>query len=118
MEQVLQGLAKFSSELRYEDLPDSVIRETKRMLLDSVGVSFAAHAVDKGRICTEISQRLGGAPEATIIGARGKVSASNAALANGELINALDYDALFIPGGHVAPYVVPAILAMAEAQNA
>ncbi|MBN9429040.1 MAG: MmgE/PrpD family protein [Burkholderiales bacterium] len=118
MEQVLQGLAKFSSELRYEDLPGSVIRETKRMLLDSVGVSFAAHAVDKGRICTEISQRLGGAPEATIIGARGKVSASNAALANGELINALDYDALFIPGGHVAPYVVPAILAMAEAQNA
>jgi 2-methylcitrate dehydratase PrpD len=118
LEKVMESLAKFSSELRFEDLPSSVVRETKRMLLDSIGVSFAAHASDKGRMCTAISQRLGGDPEATILGARGKVSACNAALANGELINALDYDALFIPGGHVAPYIVPAILAMAEAQDA
>jgi len=118
MENVLTGLARFSSELRFEHLPANVLRETKRMLLDSVGVALAAHAIDKGRMCTALSQRLGGAPEATILGAPGKVSASNAALANGELINALDYDALFIPGGHVAPYIVPAILAMAEAQNA
>src|SRR4030095_10405972 len=62
--------------------------------------------------------RRGCAYEAGSLGARGKVSVCNAALANGELINALDYDALFIPGGHVAPYVVPAILAMAEARNA
>jgi 2-methylcitrate dehydratase PrpD len=115
---VLGGLAKFASQTRYEDLPSNVVHETKRMLLDCVGVAFAAQAVDKGRLCTQLSRRLGGAEEASILGARGKVSASNAALANGELINALDYDALFIPGGHVAPYVVPAILAMAEAGDA
>lgn len=115
---VLSGLAKFASQTRYEDLPSDVVHETKRMLLDCVGVALAAQAVDKGRMCTQLSQRLGGAAQASILGARGKVSASNAALANGELINALDYDALFIPGGHVAPYVVPAILAMAEAGDA
>jgi 2-methylcitrate dehydratase PrpD len=114
---VLASLAKFASETRYEDLPASVVHETKRMLLDSVGVAFAAQSVPKGRICTELSKRLGGGAEATILGARGKVSACNAALANGELVNALDYDALFIPGGHVAPYVVPAILAIAEARD-
>jgi len=114
---VLAALAKFSCETRFEDLPEAVVRETERMLLDTVGVAFAAQAIDKGKICVAVSQRLGGAPEATILGSRGKVSASNAALANGELINALDYDALFIPGGHVAPYVVPAILAMAEARD-
>jgi 2-methylcitrate dehydratase PrpD len=118
VENVIATLASFASDLRYEDLPASVVHETKRMLLDSIGVSFAAQSIDKGRMCTAVSQRLGGAAEATILGARGKVSACNAALANGELINALDYDALFIPGGHVAPYVVPAILAMAEAQDA
>jgi 2-methylcitrate dehydratase PrpD len=103
--------------LRYADLPESVVRETKRALLDSIGVSMAAQSIDKGRLCTQLSQRLGGAAEATILGATGKVSASHAALANGELINALDYDALFIPGGHVAPYIVPAVLAMAEARD-
>jgi hypothetical protein len=115
---VLQALATFASRTRFEDLPDNVVHETRRMLLDCVGVAFAAQSVAKGRMCTQLSQQLGGGTEATILGARGKVSACNAALANGELINALDFDALFIPGGHVAPYVVPAILAMAEARDA
>ena len=118
MNNVLHALARFSSELRFEDLPAEVVYETKRMLLDSIGVSLAAHAVRKGQMCIALSRRLGGLPEATILGAAGKVGASHAALANGELINALDYDALFIPGGHVAPYIVPGILAMAEARNA
>ncbi|KQW54566.1 MmgE/PrpD family protein [Variovorax sp. Root411] len=118
MSEVMNTFASFASKIRFEDLPQTVVRETKRMLLDSIGVAIAAQAIDKGRLCTDVSLRLGGRPEATILGAHGKVSASNAALANGELINALDYDALFIPGGHVAPYVVPAILAMAEAQDA
>lgn len=117
MDNVLTGLARFASELRFEDLPQSVVVETQRMLLDSIGVALAAQSVDKGRMCTALSQRLGGSAEATVLGAPGKVSASNAALANGELINALDYDALFIPGGHVAPYIVPGILAMAEARD-
>jgi 2-methylcitrate dehydratase PrpD len=118
VQEVLADLASFASDIRYDDLPSNVVHETKRMLLDSIGVALAAQSIDKGRMCTQVSQRLGGGAEATILGARGKVSSSNAALANGELINALDYDALFIPGGHVAPYVVPAILAMAEAHDA
>lgn len=113
----MASLSKFASGIQFEELPREVVHETKRMLLDSIGVAIAGQAIDKGRLCTAVSQRLGGNPEATILGVRGKVSACNAALANGELINALDYDALFIPGGHVAPYIVPAILAMAEAQE-
>ncbi|HTH77743.1 MAG TPA: MmgE/PrpD family protein [Ramlibacter sp.] len=114
---VLEALSAFASRTRFEDLPEAVVHETRRMLLDCVGVAFAAQSVAKGRICTQLSQQLGGEGEASILGARGKVSACNAALANGELINALDFDALFIPGGHVAPYVVPAILAIAEARD-
>jgi 2-methylcitrate dehydratase PrpD len=114
---VLEALSTFASTTRFEDLPQAVIHETRRMLLDCVGVAFAAQSIDKGRICTQVSQQLGGGAEASILGARGKVSVCNAALANGELINALDFDALFIPGGHVAPYVVPAILALAEARD-
>jgi 2-methylcitrate dehydratase PrpD len=37
--------------------------------------------------------------------------------ANGELINALDFDAI-LPPGHVAPYVVPLAMAAAEARGA
>ncbi|KAF7962847.1 hypothetical protein AWV80_16885 [Cupriavidus sp. UYMU48A] len=56
------------------------------MLLDSVGAAFAAQANDMGRMCTDLSQRLGGQPEAGVLGSRGKVSTPNAAPAKGELI--------------------------------
>jgi 2-methylcitrate dehydratase PrpD len=59
----------------------------------------------------------GRAAGAKVIGTGDKLSASAAVFANGELINALDFDVLTIPPGHVAPYVLPAILAMAEREG-
>lgn len=53
------------------------------MLLDSVGVAFAAQADDMCRMRTDLLQRLGGQPEATVLGSRGKVFASNAPLSTG-----------------------------------
>ncbi|MFC4522395.1 MmgE/PrpD family protein [Cupriavidus pinatubonensis] len=67
-------------------VPPPVVHKTKRMLLDSVGVAFAARADDTGRMRTDFLERLGGQPEATVLGSRGKIFAPNAALANGELI--------------------------------
>jgi len=45
------------------------------------------------------------------------VSIFGAAFANGELINALDFDAI-LPPGHVSPYVIPGALAIAESTGA
>jgi 2-methylcitrate dehydratase PrpD len=61
-----------------------------------------------------LARRLGGPSESSIIGIGDKVSCSNAAFANGELINALDYDAL----PHVQPFVIPPVLAAAESAEA
>jgi 2-methylcitrate dehydratase PrpD len=114
----LTDLAAFAAGLSFEDLPESVVHETGRTLLDSIGCALAALSVDKGKMAVSLSRRLGGEPEATIPGTGVRVSTTNAAMAVGELINALDYDALYQPGGHVSPNVIPAPLAMAEAQGA
>ena len=68
--------------------------------------------MQRGRICRDLGKELDGPLEATILGARSKVSAINAAFINGELISTLDYDALF--GIHLPPFVIPAPLALAE----
>lgn len=117
MTDVLKGLSHFAAEAGFDDLPDAIVHEAKRVLLDSIGCALASISSEKGRICIALSQRLGGPQEASIIGVAGKVSASNAVMANGELINAMDYDALVIPGGHVSPYVVPPVMAIAEQRN-
>lgn len=113
MNSIMRELVDFIVETQYEDLPQMVAQESKRVLLDSVGVAIAGLAIDKGKYAVELARRLGGPPESTIVGIGDKVSCTNASFANGELINALDMDALLIPS-HVAPYVIPASLALAE----
>src|SRR5262249_42027945 len=53
----------------------------------------------------------------SVIGTRMRRPVALACLANGELINALDHDAILAPG-HVSPYVIPPALAFAEQRDA
>ena len=81
------------------------------LFLDSLGCGLAGIETDPGKMIIALARRLGGPPEASIIGIGSKVSCVNAVLANGQLINAMDYEAL---SGHTPPYIIPPPLAMAE----
>lgn len=111
----IEGLSRFAVETRWDDLPPQVVQGTKMLLLDSLGCGLAGIVTDPGKMIIALAQRLGGPPEASIIGIGGKVSCVNAVLANGQLINAIDYDAL---SGHTPPYIIPPPLAMAECNHA
>jgi 2-methylcitrate dehydratase PrpD len=112
-----QDLAKFAVDTNYSDLPSNVVRDAKMLILDSIGCALAGITADPGKMAVALAKRLGGPPEASIIGARTKVSCTNAVLANGQLINTPDYDAL-MPGGHAPAYIIPPALAMAEIADA
>jgi 2-methylcitrate dehydratase PrpD len=114
MSTLLEQLTDFSANVRFEDLPEAVVSESKRMLLDSIGCALGALGTEKGRIAIKVARDMGGPAQARIIGTDAVLSTSAAAFANGELITTLDYDALISPPGHVAPYVIPAMLAVAE----
>ena len=97
-----------------EGLPAEVVHEAKRSLLDALGCGIAGLATDKGRIAAVTAKRLAGPGESSILGLGDRVSCANAALADGELINGLDYDA--IP--HIQPFVILPALAIAESIGA
>jgi 2-methylcitrate dehydratase len=111
---VTADLIRFALSLRYEDLPAPVVHAAKRYVLDALGCAVAGHQTDKGKIAVATMAALGGAPEARILGSGQRVAVTQAAFANGELTNALDYDA--IP--HIPPFTLPALLAMAEKTRA
>ncbi|MGE4240477.1 MmgE/PrpD family protein [Ramlibacter sp.] len=116
----VEALAAFTADTRFEDLPPAVVQEAKRLLVDSIGCGLGGLSHPKGAIGVKYAAVLGpGAPgeQATIIGTGERVSAVGAAFANGELINALDFDAV-LPPGHVSPYVIPPALAAAEGAKA
>lgn len=112
----LEALSKFATATEWKDLPESVVHETKRLLLDSIGCAFTGISVDPGKMIIGFARRLGGPPEASIIGIGDKVSVSAAVLANGQLINATDYDS-FSGGGHGPGFILPGPVAMAEFAN-
>ncbi|MFB9123476.1 MmgE/PrpD family protein [Paraburkholderia dipogonis] len=115
---LIEQLADFSARTDFDQLPRAVVDECKRILLDSIGCAVAAIGEPKGRIGIDYARIMGGGDsEATVIGTGERVSIFGAAFANGELINALDMDAV-VPPGHVAPYVLPGALAVGEANRA
>jgi 2-methylcitrate dehydratase PrpD len=115
---IIEQFADVSIETEFERLPPAVVEECKRIVLDSFGVALAAIDQPKGRIGIDYGKLIGGSKgDATIIGTGDRVSIFGAAFANGELINALDMDAV-LPPGHVTPYALPGALAVAESMGA
>src|SRR5262249_1540761 len=110
-----QRLAAFSADLKYEDVPADVVAMVKLLLLDTLGTTLAATTMGAGcRELASVAKELGGKPESTILGFGNKVAAANAALANGGLAHALNYDALGPESGHVGVVCLTTPLAVAE----
>lgn len=112
MEGMAAKLADFVGEARFSDIPERLVNEAKLVLLDAIGCAIRGNSSECGRISVQLARRLGGVAESTIIGTNDKVSCTNAAFANGQLISALDYH----PMGtmHDVPSVVAASLALVE----
>lgn len=110
----IEVLAGFSATTRLHDMPTEVVEDSKRVLLDSLGCALVGLDVPKGDIGVSVGRSMGGpSGEATIFGTDHRTSAYGAAFANAETINALDLDTV-LPPGHVSPYVLPGLLALAE----
>lgn len=118
---IVQKLARFTAGTEFEQLPDFVVEESKRIILDAIGCALAAVDAPAGRIGIDYGRLMGGAESgrgaATILGTSDGASIFGAAFANGELIGALDFDGV-LPPGHVTPYVLPGALAVAESLGA
>ena len=99
--------------------PDEVQKVLRLSLLDWAAVGLAGRDEPVARILRDQAVEDGGAPQATVIGAEGKLPARMAALVNGTTSHALDYDDThFAHIGHPSVAVIPAALAVAEVSGA
>ena len=88
-------MAKFAIDLKYADIPDISIWEAKRFLLDSIGCALAAVNNEDMAAMYRFIEKLGGTPEASVIGRDFQTNAANAALMNCLLTRALDYNDIY-----------------------
>jgi 2-methylcitrate dehydratase PrpD len=112
-------LAEFATAVEFESLPDAVRANLKLQLLDTLGVGLAAHALGIGTAPQDAMLELVGSGQATAIGAREPLAVTGAALVNGTLFHALDYDDTHAGSiCHVSSVVCAAALASAEVAGA
>jgi 2-methylcitrate dehydratase PrpD len=114
MTTLTQTLADFTVQTRFEDLPQAVVHEAKRLLLDTIGCALGAIDTPSGRIALEYVSVLGGTPRASVIGLGERSSATAAAYANARLANVLDADDTFPTSTHFGNATVFSALALAE----
>ena len=109
-------LAKHIAAIRYEDLPDDVVRVAKKSFLDALGVTLAAGTLGEGcKQFVDLAVAERSKPESAIIGFGVKASATMAAFANGAMAHALDFEDAY-DGAPVHPNAatIPAALAVTE----
>jgi 2-methylcitrate dehydratase PrpD len=110
-------ISRFAETISYDALSDTVIDETKRLILDSIGCAIGGVITEKGNIGIKCGESLSQMGDTTILGHARNAHSFSSAFANGELMNALDYESLLAPPEHLTPYVMPACIASAEMNN-
>jgi 2-methylcitrate dehydratase PrpD len=108
---ILQHIEK----TQFQDLPEAVVDNTKRFILDSIGVALAGCNAPGCREVVDLVKEWGGKPEATIMSYGGKVPSPSAAMVNSMMMHALDFDDTLDESAlHAHVSVLPAALAAAE----
>lgn len=111
----------FAHDLRYEDLPPQVVDQALRCILDLVGVAAAGAETALSRIAHDfaVDQMATGKRGARLLFDGRAVSASGAAFAGAFQIDAFDaHDGHALTKGHTGVAILPAVLAVMEAEGA
>ena len=109
----------FLHELRYDDLPGDVRTFARRWLLDLIGVAAGGSRLGLSRIIRDhAADHFGaGRRRARMLFDGRAVSPAGAALAGGMTIDALDgHDGHKLTKGHVGCGILPALLALCDAE--
>ena len=109
-----EKIARFIVDTGYEDIPRDAVEKAKRTALDCLGAALAGVVEPVSQAITGYVTKLGGPSQASVFGAGLKVSVQDAALANGVIAHALDYDDCGVKIGHPSVLVLPAVLSLGE----
>ncbi|MCY0949139.1 MmgE/PrpD family protein [Streptomyces sp. H27-S2] len=120
-------LAAFAAACRADGVPREIAADAAARTLDCLGNSLGALGAHSGEdagaspqaAALALARAAGGVGEATAVGSGLRMPADRAALVNGTLAHALDFDDTHLPSVlHPTAAVLPAALAAAEATGA
>ena len=112
-----ETLARYAAGLKYEDLPDDVVRLAKRTILDTIGCAFGGYTAGPSKIAIKLASDVSSKPGATVLISGISTSPDLAVFANGVMIRYLDFNDAFVSLTHGAGHpsdTLAALLSAAE----
>jgi 2-methylcitrate dehydratase PrpD len=104
---------------RFDDLPQDVRALARQCVLDWLAVTLAGSRDELAHILVDEAAEQGGKPAATLVGFTLRAPTQQAALVNGTVSHALDYDDVNLTmTGHPTVPLVASLLALGEARGA
>src|SRR6476619_2821155 len=114
-----QRFAHYATTLRYEDLPQDVVHEAKRRVIDSFGCALGAFDAPPSVVARDVAGGFSAARGAVLWGTRHVAPPDWAAFANGCLVRYLDYNDTYLSKEPAHPSDnSPAAFAVAQAHGA
>jgi 2-methylcitrate dehydratase len=90
-----ERLAEYAISTRFDDLPEAVVHETKRRLIDALGCALGARDANTPRVAERVASRIAAEPAATTLYG-GRTSPDMAAFVNGILVRYLDFNDTYL----------------------
>lgn len=92
MTTIVETLADYAENLRYEDLPADVVHQTKRLVMDSIGCALGGYRSEPARIAREMATSVTAPRGASLLGSGERSSPDLATFANGVMIRFMDFN--------------------------
>jgi len=116
---ITDKVSHFVAHTAAKDIPEHANDLARLGITDFIGVALAGSKEEQSRIIVDYAWKMGGLAKASIIGNDFETSPYLAALVNGTIGHALDYDDVAISLiGHPSVFLAPAILAVGESIDA
>ncbi len=112
--EITSTLANFIVDTSYRDIPQGTVKLAKQLLLHFVGGALAGAKEPASKIAINFIKEIGGTPEATVMGAGFKSSATNAAFIGGITPHAIEVEDGSRPGSGSPITVAPVSFSLGE----
>jgi 2-methylcitrate dehydratase len=97
-----ETLARYAAGLKYEDIPEDVVRLAKRTILDTIGCAFGGYDAGPSKIAIKLAGDVTAKQPATVLISGTRTAPDLAVFANGVMIRYLDFNDAFVSLTHGA----------------
>lgn len=107
---ITEAYASYIRDLRFDDLPEEVVNQSKKLILDTLGCTIGGSKTEIALILLNYIKNRMGISESTVVGHKRMALCRDAAFINAQVAHILDYDETYKNIGHPAgPTIYPAL---------